>query len=333
MGRQMRRRDFINLLTGTTVLWPLAAHAQQNERTRQIGVLLPATADDAYFQARAAAFLEELRRLGWNVDRNVRVDTRWATEDRSEIRKQAAGLVALAPDVIVAHRAATVRATLDITRAVPVVFPAVSDPVGAGFVESLARPGGNATGFMTYEYSIGGKWLQLLKEIAPRITRVAVIRDPNDGAGLGLYGAIQSMASPLSVELSPVNVRNPTEMERTVTTLSQSGRLGLVVPGSPFTIVHRDQIVALAARLKLPSIYWDDAPVTAGGLISYGPDFVDQYRQAARYVDRILKGEKPSDLPVQAPTKYEMAINLRTAKALGIAVPPTLLAQANKVIE
>ena len=329
----MRRRDFISLLGGATVLWPLAPCAQQNERTRQVGVLLPATADDADFQGRVAAFVEELRRLGWNIDRNVRVDARWATADKSEIRKQAAALVALAPDVILAHGATTVRAMLDTTRSVSVVFPAVSDPVGAGFVESLARPGGNATGFMTYEYSIGGKWLQLLKEIAPRITRVAVIRDPSDGAGLGLYGAIQSTASPLSVELSPVNVRNTTEMERTVATLAQSGRLGLVVPGSAFTIVHRDQIVALTNRLKLPSVYWDRAPVTAGGLMSYGPDFVEQYRQAANYVDRILKGEKPADLPVQAPTKYEMAINLKTAKALGITVPPQLLAQANVVIE
>lgn len=329
----MRRRDFFILISGALILWPLAAPAQQNKRTRQIGVLLPVTADDVDFKARVAAFLDELQRLGWKDDRDVRVETRWSTADKSEIRKQAAALVALAPDVILAHGATTVQAILDTTRTVPVVFPVASDPVGIGFVESLARPGGNATGFMSYEYSIGGKWLQLLKEIAPRITRVAVIRDPNDGAGLGLYGAIQSMASPLNVELSPMNVRSTTEMERTISSLSQSGRLGLVVPGSAFSNNHRDRIGALAARLKLPSIYWDQAPVTAGGLISYAPDYVEQYRQAARYVDRILKGEKPADLPVQAPTKYEMAINLKTAKALGIVVPPSLLARANKVIE
>ena len=223
----MRRREFIKLIGGAAVTWPLAARAQQSERMRQIGVLLPATADDADFQGRVAAFLEELRRLGWNIDRDVRLNTRWATADTGEIHKHAAALVALAPDVILAHGASTVRAILDTTRTVPVVFPAVSDPIGAGFVENLARPGGNATGFMTYEYSIGGKWLQLLKEIAPRITRVAVFRDLNDGAGLGLYGAIQSMAPLLSVELSPVNVRSTTEMERTVATLAQSGRLGL----------------------------------------------------------------------------------------------------------
>jgi putative ABC transport system substrate-binding protein len=219
------------------------------------------------------------------------------------------------------------------TRTVPIVFPAVSDPVGAGFVDKLARRGGNATGFMTYEYSIGGKWLQLLKELAPRMTRAAVIRDLSDGAGLALYGAIQSMAFPLGVELVPVNVRNTTEMERTIVMLAQSANSGLVVPGSPFAIVNGDLIVALAARHKLPAVYWDRAPVAARGLMSYGPDFIEQYRQAAGYVDRILKGEKPADLPVQAPTKYELVINLKTAKALGLVVPATLLARADEVIE
>ena len=222
---------------------------------------------------------------------------------------------------------------LQATRTIPVVFPAVSDPVGAGFVESLARPGTNATGFMTYEYSIGAKWLQLLKEISPRITRAAVIRDLTDGAGLALYGAIQSIASPLGVELIPVGARDMTETERAIGMLSQSANSGLVVPGSPFAIVHRDRIVTLAARHKLPAIYWDRAPVSTGGLMSYGPDFIEQYRQAARYVDRILKGEKPADLPVQAPTKYELVINLKTAKALGLTIPPTLLARADEVIE
>jgi putative tryptophan/tyrosine transport system substrate-binding protein len=299
---------------------------------RRIGVLLPADAADAEFQARVGAFLDELQRSGWSIGRDLHVDTRWAT-DAIEIRRHAAELVAIAPDVILAHGASTVRPLMQATHSVPIVFPAVSDPVGAGFVDSLSRPGGNATGFMTYEYSLGGKWLQLLKEIAPRITRMAVIRDTLDAAGLGVYGAIQSVAAPLGVEMTPLNVRNTTEMERSIETLVRSATSGLVVPGSAFAIVHRDLIVALAARHKLPSVYWDRAPVVAGGLMSYGPDFIEQYRQAAGYVDRILKGERAADLPVQAPTKYELVINLKTAKALGLTVPDSLLARADEVIK
>ena len=326
----MKRREFITLLGGAAV-WPVAARAQQSQR--KVGVLLPANPDDAGFQARIHAFLQVLEQSGWNVGQNLRIETRWTSGNSAETRRHAAELTALAPDVILAHGASTVGLMLQATRTIPVVFPAVSDPVGAGFVENLARPGGNATGFMTYEYSIGAKWLQLLKEISPRITRAAVIRDLTDGAGLALYGAIQSIASPLGVELIPVGVRDTTEMERATGILSQSANSGLVVPGSPFAIVHRDLIVTLAARHKLPAIYWDRTPVPTGGLMSYGPDFIEQYRHAGRYVDRILKGEKPADLPVQAPTKYELVINLKTAKALGLEVPPTLLARADEVIE
>ena len=328
----MRRRAFLGALSSAAV-WPVAAWAQKAERMRRIGVLLPTTSDDADFQARVGAFLQGLQQAGWSIGRNLRVDTRWATADAVEIRRHAAELAAIAPDVVLAHGANTVRQLMQATRTVPIVFPAVSDPVGAGFVDSLSRPSGNATGFMTYEYSIGGKWLQLLKEFAPHVTRAAVIRDPDDGAGLGLYGAIQSIASPLGVELTPVNVRNTADMERIIATIPQSTNSGLVVPGSAFAIVHRDLIVALAARHKLPAIYWDRSPVTAGGLMSYGPDFIVQFRQAASYVDRILRGEKPADLPVQAPTKYALVINGKAANALGITVPPTLLARADEVIE
>jgi putative ABC transport system substrate-binding protein len=328
----VKRRQFITLIGGAAA-WPLAAHAQQGERMRRVGVLLPASPDDIEFQARVGAFLQELQQLGWRIGRNVRIEVRWASSEASNIRKHASELAAAGPDAILAHGASTVGPMLQATRNLPIVFPAVSDPVGAGFVESLARPGGNATGFMTYEYSIGAKWLQLLKEIAPRITRTAVIRDLTDGVGLALYGAVQSIASQLGVELTPVNVRNTTEIERAITMLVQSANAGLVVPGSAFAIVHRDLLVTLSARHRLPAIYWDRAPVAAGGLMSYGPDFVEQYRQAASYVHRILKGERPADLPVQAPTKYELVINLKTAKALGLEVPPTLLALADEVIE
>jgi putative tryptophan/tyrosine transport system substrate-binding protein len=326
----MKRREFITLLGGAAVAWPRAAEAQQ--RMRRVAVLLPASPDDADFQARVGAFLQGLQQSGWSIGRNLRVDTRWAAGDADEIRRHAAELAATAPDVILAHGASTVRPLMQATRTVSIVFSAVSDPVGGGFVDSLSRPGGNATGFMTYEYSIGGKWLQLLKDIAPRLTRAAVTRDPLDGAGLGLYGAIQSMASPLGVELTPVNIRNTAEMERAIAALP-SANSGLVIPGSALAIVHRNLIVTLAARYKVPAVYWDRAPVTAGGLMSYGPDFLELYRQAAGYVDRILKGEKPADLPVQAPTKYELVINLKTAKALALDISPTLIALADEVIE
>jgi putative ABC transport system substrate-binding protein len=329
----MRRREFITMLGGAAVIHPLIARAQQPERMRLIGVLLPATADDAGMQARIAAFHQGLQQSGWTIGRNVRIDTRWATTDATEIRRHAAELAALAPDVILAHAATTVGPLLQATRTVPVVFPAVVDPVGAGFVDSLARPGGNATGFMNYEYSLSGKWLELLKQIAPGLTRVAVIRNAATASGPGQFAAVQAMAPSLSVEVNPVNVRDAGEIERDVAAFARAPNGGLIVTASPAAALHRDLIVALAARHKLPAVYFERLFVAAGGLIAYGPDQIDMYRRSAGYVDRILKGEKPADLPVQAPTKYELAINLKTAKALGLAVPQTLLASADEVIE
>jgi putative tryptophan/tyrosine transport system substrate-binding protein len=329
----MRRREFITLLGGAAVAWPLAARAQQSERMRRIGVLLPATADDLRFQTLVGAFLQGLALLGWSIGRNVRIDPRWATPNAAEIRRHAAELAALAPDVILAHGSGAVGALLQATRTVPIVFPIAGDPVGAGFVDSLARPGGNATGFMTVEYSMGGKWLELLKQIAPGVTRAAVLRDPTLGSGTSLFAAIQTAAPSLRVEVNPVNMRDAEEIERAVAAFARSPNGGLILPGSGLAVLHRDLIIMLAARHKLPAVYFERFFAAAGGLISYGPDQVDQYRRAAAYVDRILKGEKPADLPVQAPTKYELVINLKTAKALGIDVPATLLARADEVIE
>ena len=313
--------------------WPLAARAQQPERMRRIGVLMSLAADDPEAQARIAAFLQGLQQLGWTDGRNVRIDTRWGAGDADDIRKYAAELVALAPDVILATGAAAVGPLLQATRTVPIVFVNVADPVGAGFVDSLARPGGNATGFILFEYGMSAKWLELLKQIAPGVTRAAVIRDPAIAAGIGQFGAIQSVAPSVGVEVSPVNVRDAGEIERAVTAFARSSNGGLIVTGSALAVVHRDLIITLAARHKLPAVYFQRFFVTGGGLISYGPDIIDQYRRAAGYVDRILKGEKPADLPVQAPTKYELVINLKTAKALGLDVPPSLLARADEVIE
>ena len=312
---------------------PFPARAQQRERMRVVGVLLPATADDPAMQARVGAFLQGLGQLGWAIGRNVRIDTRWATADPAEIRRHAAELAALAPDVIVAHAATTVGPLLQATRTVPVVFPAVVDPVGAGFVDSLARPGGNATGFMNYEYSLAGKWLELLKQIAPGLTRVAVLRNAASASGPGQFAAIQAVAPTLSVEVNPVNVRDAGEVERAVAAFARAPNGGLIVTASPLAQRHRDLILVLAARHKLPAVYFERLFVAAGGLLSYGPDQIDMYRRAAGYVDRILKGEKPAELPVQAPTRYELAINLKTAKTLGLAVPQTLLAGADEVIE
>jgi putative ABC transport system substrate-binding protein len=329
----MNRRTFVTLFGGVAAGWPLVARAQQGERMRRVGVLLPATADDAAMQARVGAFLQGLGQLGWAIGRNVRIDTRWATADPAEIRRHAAELAALAPDVIVAHAATTVGPLLQATRTVPVVFPAVVDPVGAGFVDSLARPGGNATGFMNFEYSISGKWLELLKQIAPGLTRVAVLRNAATPSGPGQFAAIQAVAPSLRVEVNAVNVRDAGEIERAVVGFARTPDGGLIVTASPAAQVHHELIISLAARHKLPAVYPFRYHAAAGGLMSYGPDQIDQYRQAAGYVDRILKGEKPADLPVQAPTKYELVINLTTAKALGLAVPQTLLASADEVIE
>jgi putative tryptophan/tyrosine transport system substrate-binding protein len=328
----VKRRDFIALLSGAAA-WPLAARAQQPERMRRIGVLNNPAADDPDSQARVAAFAQGLQELGWIDGRNVRIDYRWSLGDPDRIRRYAAELVALAPDVILTVGAASAGPLLQATRTVPIVFTSVVDPVGAGFVDSLARPGGNATGFLIFEYSISGKWMEVLKQIAPGVTRAAVIRDPAISAGTGQFGVIQSVAPSFGVEVSPVNVRDAGEIERAITAFARSPNGGLIVTGSALSFVHRDLIITLAARHKLPAVYYRRLYVTGGGLISYGPNLVDEYRHAAGYVDRILKGEKPADLPVQAPTKYELVINLKTAKALGIDVPPMLLARADEVVE
>jgi putative tryptophan/tyrosine transport system substrate-binding protein len=328
----MKRREFITLLGGAAAAWPLAARAQP-ERMRRIGVLMNPGESDPEGQARFAAFLQGLQQLGWTDGRNVRIDTRWSPGDADDTRRHAIELVALAPDVILATGSATVASLLPVTHAVPIVFVLFPDPVGAGIVDSLARPGGNVTGFTSYEYGISGKWLELLKQIAPGVTRAAVIRDPAASGGIGQFAAIQSVAPSLGVEVSPVNVRDAGEIERAVTAFVRSSNGGLIVTGSALAFVHRNLLVTLAARHKLPAVYWIRSLVTDGGLISYGPDIIDQYRRAAAYVDRILKGEKPADLPVQAPIKYELVINLKTAKALGLDVPDKLLALADEVIE
>ena len=329
----MRRRQFITLLGGAAATWPFAVRAQQPERMRRIGILVATTADDAEFQAWVGAFLQALALLGWTIGRNVRIDTRWATANAGEIRRHAAELAALAPDVILAHGASTVGALLQATRTVPIVSPVFGDPVGAGFVDSLARPGGNVTGFMSFEYGMAGKWLELLKETVPSVTRAAVLRDFSLGSGTSQFAAIQAVAPSLRVEVNPVNMRDVGEIERGLAAFARSPNGGLITVGGPAATRHRDSIVKLAARHKLPAVYYERFFVAGGGLISYGPDFIDQYRRAAGYVDRILKGEKPADLPVQTPTKYELVINLKTAKALGLTVPPSLLARANEVIE
>src|SRR6516225_6002162 len=298
----MRRREFIKVVAGLAVALPFAVRAQQPERMRRIGVLLGANADDVEFQTWVGAFLEGLQQAGWSIGQNVQIDTHWATSDAAGIRKHAAELVALAPDVILAHGTSTVAPLLQLTRTVPIVAPVFGDPVGAGFVDSLARPGGNVTGFMSTEYSMAAKWLELLKETAPSVTRVAILRDAD-------------------------------QITQSIESFARAPNGGLIVAASGASLRHRDLIVKLAARYKLPTVYYERVFVTAGGLIAYGADFVDQYRRAAGYVDRILKGEKPADLPVQAPTKYELVINLKTAKALGFAVPASVLSRADEVIE
>jgi ABC-type uncharacterized transport system substrate-binding protein len=333
MSAKIERRQFITLLGGAAVAWPLAARAQQGERVRRIGVLMSLAADDKQGQARLAAFLQGLQELGWTDGRNVRIDVRWGTGDAGRNRRHAIELVELAPDVILASGGSIVGPLLQATSTVPVVFTQTPDPVGAGFVESLARPGGNATGFSIFDYSLGGKWLELLKEVAPRVTRVAVIRDPATPQGIGQFSAIQSLAPSLSLEVTPLNARDAGDIERAIAAVDRNPNSGLIVTGSNLAIVHRDLIVTLAARYKLPAVYPLGFFVTGGGLISYGPEGIDPHRRAAAYVDRILKGEKPADLPVQAPTKYELAINLKTAKTLGLEVPTTLLARADEVIE
>jgi ABC-type uncharacterized transport system substrate-binding protein len=330
----MRRREFVSLIGGAAVAWPLAAaQAQQLDRMRRIGVLIPLAAHDPESQARSAAFLRGLSESGWTVGRNVQIDFRWAAGDADNIRKYAAELVALAPDVILGAGIPIVTALLQATRTLPIVFAGVADPVGAGFVASLARPSGNATGFTPFEFSIGGKWLELLKEIAPSVTRVAVVRDADQVSGGAQWGAIQAVEPSLGVELRPVGMRDASEIESGVSAFARERNGGLIATAGRLSVIHQELIVALAARHRLPTIYYYRYFVTAGGLVSYGPDPHDQYRRAAGYVDRILRAEKPADLPVQAPTKFELVINLKTAKVLGLDVPPSLLARADEVIE
>jgi putative tryptophan/tyrosine transport system substrate-binding protein len=329
----MRRREFISLFGGAVATWPLAARAQQIEKIRRIGVLNSQPADDPVTQARNAAFLQGLQALGWTIGQNVQIDYRWAGASVEQSRKNAVELVALAPDVILATGGISVGPLQQVTRTVPVVFVQVTDPVGAGYVESLARPGGNATGFIPFEYGTSAKWLELLREIAPNVTRVAVLRDQALALGIGQLAAIQSVAPSFGVELRPVGVGDIKEIERAITTFARGANGGLIVTVSPSAIQHRKLIIKLAMQFKLPTIYPYRFFATDGGLIAYGPDTIEPYRRAAGYVDRILKGEKPADLPVQAPTKYELAINLKTAKALGLSVPPSLVARSDEVIE
>ena len=334
----MRRRDFITLagctlVGGLAAAWPLRARPQTAERVSRIGALMSFNADDPEGRARMTVFTRTLEGLGWTEGRNVRIDTRWAGSNADDIRKYTAELLALAPDVILANSSATVAPLLQATRSIPIVFAIVADPVGAGYVDSLRHPGGNITGFTNFEYSLGGKWLELLKEIAPGVTRVAVLRDSALAAGAGQFGAIQAVASALDVKLSPVDVRDAGEINCTLTEFAQGSNGGLIITGSPGAAVHRELIIALAARLRLPAVYNSRFYATGGGLISYGPDFVDQFRHAAGYVSRILKGEKAADLPVQKPTKYELVINLKTAEELGLTLPPTVIARADEVIE
>jgi putative ABC transport system substrate-binding protein len=328
----MRRREFIGLVGGATV-WPTMARAQQAERVRRIGVLMNLTEEDAESKERTANFLQALRNLGWVDGRNVRIDFRWPGADPERFRAYAAELVASAPDVILAYTSQAVAALQQATKTVPIVFVSVIDPVGANVVESLSHPGGNATGFTVFEYGISAKWLELLKELAPNLMRAAIVRDANIPAGIGQFAAIQTVAPSFGVELSAVNVRDKSEIERALTAFVRRTNGGLIVTASPWATTHRDQIIELAARLRLPAVYPFRYYVADGGLVSYGPDQNDQFRRAATYVDRILKGEKPSDLPVEAPTKYELAVNLKTAKVLGLTVPQSVLARADEVVE
>jgi ABC-type uncharacterized transport system substrate-binding protein len=328
----MKRRDFITLLGGAAAAWPLVVRAQQPERVRRIGVLMATAADEPESQARLAAFLQGLQQLGWTDGRNVRIDYRWSAGDAARLRKDAAELVTLAPDVVLAGVGATATTLLEASRTVPIVFAQGIDPVGAGLVESLARPGGNGTGFIQFEYSLSGKWLELLKEVAPQVTRVGILREPGS-AGIGQWAIIQAVANSLDVELKPIGLSDAGEIERAISAFAGSPNGGLIVVVSGASLIHRELIVRLAARHRLPAVYAYRVFVTSGGLMSYGPDIPGQYRRAAGYVDRILKGESPGDLPVQRPTKYDLVINLKAAKALGLEVPSTLLARADEVIE
>jgi len=328
----MRRREFLGVLGGAAA-WPLGVHAQQSERVRRVGVLMTLAADDPESQRRITAFAQRLQQIGWTDGRNLRVEYRWSAGAPDRMRRNIEELLALAPDVILATAITSVEPLLRATRTVPVVFVIVPDPVGTGIVDSLARPGGNVTGFTDFDYGMSAKLLELLKQIAPGVTRVGVLRDPASTVGIGQLAAIQTAAPSLGADVRSINLRSASEIDRAITVFAQSPNGGLIVTGSALALIHRNLIVALAARHKLPTVYWNRAPVAAGGLMSYGSDLADQYRQAATYVDRILKGEKPGDLPVQSATKYELVINLKTAKALGLDVPLNLQQRADEVIE
>jgi putative ABC transport system substrate-binding protein len=328
----MRRREFIFLVGGSVAARPLTASAQQPEQMRRIGVLMNAVADDPQGQARIVAFQQTLQQLGWSESRNLRIDIRWGGNNVERDRRYAAELIALAPDVILAVGTLSVTALQRDSHATPIVFNSVSDPVGAGFVNNLAHPGGNVTGFMIFEYSMGGKWLELLKQIVPRLTRVAVLRDSVNPAGIAQFGAVRATGSSLGVDVSPIDVRNASEIEHDIAAFARTANGGLIMTGSAME-GHHELIIGLAAKYKLPAVYISSQEAAAGGLISYGPDTLDQFRSAAGYVDRILRGEKPGDLPVQVPTKFELVINLKTAKVLGITIPSTLLSTADEVIE
>jgi putative ABC transport system substrate-binding protein len=328
----MRRRDFIALLGGTVAVWPVAARAQNSDRIRRIGALLNGAIDDPFYQARIDAFMQSLQQLGWTDGRNIRAEIRWVPADAQLFRRYAAELIALAPEVVLAHSSPAVAALQQETLTVPIVFIGVVDPVGAGFVTNLARPGGNTTGFSVLDYGMSAKWLQLLKEIVPEVTRVAVLRD-SSAAGIGQLAAMQAVAPSLGVELTPIDMRDPGEMENRLNEFARAANGGLIVTSNTSQGIYRKLIITLAARYRLPAVHPFRFMVVEGGLVSYGTDLVDQYRRAAAYVDRILKGEKPGDLPVQAPVKYELVINLKTAKALGVNIPSTLLASADEVIE
>ncbi len=329
----MRRRQFIRMLGGTAAAWPLAAGAQQPDQMRRIGVLTNPPENDPEDRQRMAAFLQALQKLGWREGDNLRIEYRRSLGKADNARRYAAELVALAPDVILATGSSSTAPLLEATRTVPIVFVFVPDPVGAGLVDSLAHPGGNATGFGQFEYAVGGKWLELLREIAPRVTRVGVLRDVAIAAGAAQFGVVQAAAAPVQIEVSPIGVRDADEIERGIAAFARGANGGLIVTGSPSGQLHRTLIVTLAARYQLPAVYFSASFVREGGLISYGPDLIDQFRQAAGYIDRILRGEKPADLPVQAPTKYELAVNLKTVIALGLAAPDELVARASEVIE
>jgi putative ABC transport system substrate-binding protein len=329
----MRRRQFLKALFGCALAWPIAARGQQGERMRWIALLLPSTASDLEFQARVGAFLQGLQQAGWAVGRNMQLGYWWTEGNRDKAQTQVVELIAFKPDVVLADGAGAVGALLQATRTVPIVFPVAGDPVGAGFVDTLSRPGGNVTGFLNFEYSASAKWLELLKEIAPGVSRVAVLRDPGLPTGTGQFGVIQAIAAAFKMDVVPVNLRGINDVEQALASFAQKPNGGMIVTANPFAITNRVRIIELAERYKLPAVYFEPVFAKAGGLLAYGPDIVDQYRRSAGYIDRILKGERPADLPVQAPTKYGLVINLKTAKALGLSVPPTLLARADEVIE